>query len=77
VTGLSPDRAKADALYSREWDQEDHGRHCTQPALRAQSGPARAEPPGKPRTSVNLIAAAHNRLPLPSGPGGTFAAGFD
>lgn len=77
VIGLSQSWAKAGALFSLEWDYEEHGRYCGQLALKALGLGGRVQPPRKLLTSVNLRAAAYMHVVLPPGLVGMFSMVFD
>jgi putative tryptophan/tyrosine transport system substrate-binding protein len=77
VIGLAQSWAKAGALFSLEWDYEEHGRYCGQLALKAMGLGGRVQPPRKLLTSVNLRAAAYLHVVLPPGLVGMFTMAFD
>lgn len=77
VIGLSQAWARAGALFSLEWDYEEHGRYCGQLALKALGIGGRAQPQRKLLTSVNLRAAAHMHVVLPPDLVGMFSTVFD
>lgn len=77
VIGLAQSWAKAGALFSLEWDYEEHGRYCGQLALKALGLGGRIQPPRKLLTSVNLRAAAYMHVVLPPDLVGMFSMVFD
>ena len=77
VIGLSQNWAKAGALFSLEWDYEEHGRYCGQIALKSLGLGGRVQTPRKLHTSVNLRAASYMNIALPPDLIGMFSTVFD